>query len=83
MRCWCSGEGALQEQLGQTSGAAACQLQGQETQLSGKNVHEQSELGVEPSPLMRWTSDGSMMEELMRTFTYALLTLVGLMPTWP
>ena len=59
----------MQELLGQVSGAADCQLLGQGTQLSGKSAHEQSELGVEPSPLMRWTSDGSMMEELLKTFT--------------
>lgn len=38
-------------------------------QLSGGSVPEQLE--VEASPLMRWTSDGSMMEELLRTFSCA------------
>ena len=78
MLCWCSGEGNLQELLGQVSGAAGCLSLGQGTHLGGKSVHEQPDLGVEPSPLMRWTSDGSMMEELLKTFTYArLIKLAG------
>jgi hypothetical protein len=38
--------------------------------LDGGSTREQLE--VEASPLTRWTSDGSMMEELLRTFTYAV-----------
>ena len=61
----------MHELLGQVSDTAGCQPLGQGTHYSGRSVHEQPEPGVEPSPLMRWTSDGSMMEELLKTFTCA------------
>ena len=37
----------------------------------GRNAPEQPDQEAGPSPLLRWTSDGSMMEELLRTFTCA------------
>ena len=65
----------MQELLGQVTDPAGCQSSGQGMHPGGKHTHEQPASGVEPSPLMRWTSDGSMMEELLKTFTYAPLTI--------
>ena len=56
-------EGSMQEPEEQSSNVHAAEG----ALLAGVSMPEQ----LEPSPLMRWTSDGSMMDELLRTFTCA------------
>ncbi len=40
--------------------------------MDGRDARDRAETveaGLEPSPLMKWTSDGSMMEELLKSLT--------------
>ena len=72
-RCaWPAGEGTLQELLAQNADLLGSLMPAEGAVVDGRNAPEPPEPGAEPSPLMRWTSDGSMMEELLKTFTCAV-----------
>ncbi len=88
------GEANLQELLSQNSDLlvglfAAEQAGGPGGGVSGgseaRNAPGPPEL-AEPSPLLRWTSDGSMMEELLKSIAYVALhrpnNLQGLEESW-